>query len=266
MVLLANLTAYDFGYMSFPSCTAHQYLFRRLIFRMPAIPPQSPCQPDCVSTVSAVLVISLPWPYLISMCNLTALPPDRLTAKRHQCGTIAALRRCRTAKLASSQRTKIGQIRYLYEPNCGIFPDTGTGWPRLASFFGLQPAPTRASHLENQGIYATWLMYKFSCPKLYLGLPFSPPGPAWPPFSSPSSHPTVYWCVGRTLQEGGHMGPPLRLWAQSGVSLPLRRRDACATISKERRLGHQSSPQARCLRYQHLWGWRERVWESFLSG
>src|SRR3989339_845195 len=33
-------------------------------------------------------------------------------------------------------------------------------------------------------ICATWLMHKFSFPKFYLSLPFSPPGHPWPPFPS----------------------------------------------------------------------------------
>ena len=43
------------------------------------------------------------------------------------------------------------------------------------------------------------------------------------------------------------MGPPLRLWAQPGISLPLRRRDAWATILQVRRLGQS---QAGCLCYR----------------
>ena len=146
------------------------------------------------------------------MCNLTALPPHRPAAQRHQCGTIAALRRCRTAKSAPPQRTKVSQIRYLCAPNCGIFPGAGTGWPRRAAFSGLKSLRTWATHLENRGICATWLMHSFSRPKLYLGLPFSPPGPAWPPFSFPSAT----WERGKSksprppLAQGGFKSPPLK--------------------------------------------------------
>ncbi len=132
------------------------------------------------STVSAVLEISLPWLYLTSMCNLTALPPDRPAAKQHNSGTTAVLKRCRTATPAPPQRTKVSQIRYLCAPNCGIFSDAGTEWPRLASFFGMKPLQTWPTHHENLRILATWLMHNFLIPKFYLGLPFSPPGQPWP--------------------------------------------------------------------------------------
>ena len=101
-------------------------------------------------TVSAVLAISLPLPYLIYMCNLTALFPDRPAAKRHKCGTAAVLKRSRTAKSAPPQRTKVSSLRYLCGPNCGISLDAGTAWPRLASFFGLRPLQTWVTHLENE--------------------------------------------------------------------------------------------------------------------
>ena len=60
------------------------------------------------------------------MCNLTALPPNRPAAKRHQCGTLAAHRRSRTAPPTPPQRTKVSQLRYLCAPNCGIFSGAGT--------------------------------------------------------------------------------------------------------------------------------------------
>ena len=119
------------------------------------------------------------------MCNLTALPPDRPASKRHQSGTAAVLKRARTAKSALPQRSKLSEIRYLSGPNCGIFSAAGTEWPRRPSFFDIKSPQTWAAHQENIRICATWLMHNFSCPKLYVGLPFSPPGPAWPPFSVP---------------------------------------------------------------------------------
>ena len=139
------------------------------------------------STVSAVLEISLPWDYPICMCNLTALPPDRPAPKRHPCGTLAARRRSRTAPPAPPQRTKVSQIRYLCAPNCGIFSGAGTALPRLCLFFVMRTAPNWSTHLKNLAILATCFIHNFSCPKLYLGLPFSPPGLAWPPFPSPSA-------------------------------------------------------------------------------
>ena len=87
-----------------------------------------------------------PFPYLICMCNWTALPPHRPAAKRHKSGTAAALRRSRTAKSAPSQRTKVSQIRYLCAPKCGNFVDAGTAWPRSAHFFGLKSPRTGAAH------------------------------------------------------------------------------------------------------------------------
>ena len=117
------------------------------------------------------------------MCNLTAPPPDRPAAKRHKCGTIAARRRCRTAKSAAVPRTKVSTIRYLCGPNCGIFSGAGTGWPRLCPILTRQIAPNRSTHLKIPAILATCFMHHFSCPKFKLTLPFSPPGLALRPLT-----------------------------------------------------------------------------------
>jgi hypothetical protein len=138
-----------------------------------------------MSTVSAVLAISLPWPYPICMCNSTALPPDRPANPRHQCGTLAALKRSRTALPAPPQRTKVSQIRYLCAPYSGIFSGAGTGWPRFCSFFAMKSPQNCAPHQENLRICAAWPLHHFLISKFYLTLPFSPPAPARLPFSFP---------------------------------------------------------------------------------
>ena len=142
-----------------------------------------------MSIVSVVLAISPTRPYLICMCNLTALPPQRPAAPRHQSGTLWAPKRSRTAKSAPPKRTIVSQIRYLCAPNCGIFPGAGTARPRMAAFFGLKSLRTWPTHLENLVICATCILHNFSRPKLYLGLPFSLPGPTWPPFPFPKGQP-----------------------------------------------------------------------------
>ncbi len=119
------------------------------------------------------------------MCNLTAPPSHHPAAKRHQSGTTAALKRSRTAKSASPQRTKCSKIRYLCAPNCGIWTRCRHNMARLAAFLCMKSQQTRATNRENIVILATWMMHNFSCPKFYLALPFSPPGPAWPPFPFP---------------------------------------------------------------------------------
>ena len=164
-----------------------------------------------MSIVSVVLAISPTRPYLISMCNLTALPPQRPAAKRHHGGTLAALRRCRTAKSAPPRRTKTSQIRYLCAPNCGIFLEAGTARPRMAAFFGLKSLQTWPTHLENSVICATWILDNFSRPKLYFGLPFSLPGPTWPPFLFPKVRPG----------NKGNQNPPCPPWPKGGLKVPL---------------------------------------------
>jgi hypothetical protein len=137
-----------------------------------------------MSTVSPVLAIALPWVNIIFMCHFTALPPHRPANPRHQCGTSAALQRSRTAPPAHPQRTKASQIRYLCASHCGILSGPGTGWWRFCSLFAMKSLQNRAVHQENLIICATWVMPNFFIPKFYPGLPFSPPAPSRPPFSS----------------------------------------------------------------------------------
>ena len=119
------------------------------------------------------------------MCNRTALPPHRPAAQRHKCGTTTVLRRFRTAKAAPPQRTKVSKIRNLCAPNCGIFSDAGTIWPRWPLFSAYSPCkPGRLTWKTYEYALLGWCTL-FPVPKLHLVLPFSPPGPAWPPFPFP---------------------------------------------------------------------------------
>ena len=101
------------------------------------------------STVSAVLAISPPWVYPVSMCNLTAPPPPRPPAQRHRCGTTAVAQRSRTAQSAAPQRTKGSIIRYLCAPTCALFSGAGTIWPRWAAFSDLKPRQNRTHTQKN---------------------------------------------------------------------------------------------------------------------
>ena len=156
------------------------------------------------------------------MCNLTAPPPNRPAAKRHNCGTPAARWRSRTAPSAPPPRTKSSTISNLCAPTCGIFSSAGTGWPQMAVFFDLKSLRNCPLRLKNLLILATCFMHHFPCPKFYLGLPFSPPGLARLPFLFPKvqlgNQQKARW-GGRLARHLGAPGAP-RIFAPLLCSLP----------------------------------------------
>jgi hypothetical protein len=168
-----------------------------------------------MSTVSAVLAISFPWPYPLLMCNLTALSPDRPAAMRHRCGTPAATQRSRTTPPAPPQRPKAIQIRYLCAPHCGLFSATGTAWPRFCSLFAIKSLQNCVAYQENLIIYTTWHLHHFLIPNFYLGLPFSPPAPILVPIAP--------WKRGENVLNPGSFLPPFSKGGPGGILISPRK-------------------------------------------